>query len=100
LIPRAGKTDYPLRARSHPAYRSKIEIASKGQRTNKTAPPRKTRRADEDLGSIRDEAAIIVLELKRDSMGEMSSLTDLLDGMGCAQYIDKKIAAAILGIVA
>jgi len=51
------------------------------------------------LGSIRDEAAIIALELKRESMDEMSSLTDLLVGMGCAQYTDSKIAAAIPGIL-
>jgi len=51
------------------------------------------------LGSIRDEAAIIALELKRESMDEMSSLTDLLVGMGCAQYTDNKIAAAIPGIL-
>jgi len=36
------------------------------------------------LGSIRDEAAIIALEVKRESMDEMSSLTDLLVEMGCA----------------
>jgi len=51
------------------------------------------------LGSIRDEAAVIALELRRESMDEMSSLTDLLVGMGCAQYTDKEIAAAIPGIV-
>jgi len=51
------------------------------------------------LGSIKDEAAIIALELKRESMDEMSSLTDLLVGMGCAQHTSKEIAAAIPGIV-
>jgi len=51
------------------------------------------------LGSVRDEAAVIALELKRESIDEMSSLTDLLVGMGCAQYTDKKIAAAIPGII-
>jgi len=72
-------------------------MASKGQRTNKNTP-RKTRRI-RVLGSIRDEAAVIALELKRESMDEMSSLTDMLVGMGCAQYTDKEIAAAIPGIV-
>jgi len=51
------------------------------------------------LGSIRDEAAVIALELRRESIDEMSSLTDLLVGMGCAQYTDKEIATAIPGIV-
>jgi len=51
------------------------------------------------LGSIRDEAAIIALELKRESLDEMGSLTDLLIGMGCAQYTDNKIAAAMPGIL-
>jgi len=51
------------------------------------------------LGSIRDEAAIIALELRRESMDEMSSLTDLLVGMGCAQYTNKEIAAALPGIL-
>jgi len=51
------------------------------------------------LGPIRDEAAIIALELKRESMNEMGSITDLLVGMGCAEYTDNKIAAAIPGIL-
>jgi len=51
------------------------------------------------LGSIRDEAAIIALELKRESLDEMSSLTDMLIGMGCAQYTDNKIAVAMPGIL-
>jgi len=51
------------------------------------------------LGSIREEAAVIALELRRESMDEMSSLTDLLIGMGCAQHTDKEIAPAIPGIL-
>jgi len=51
------------------------------------------------LGSIRDEAAIIALELKRESEDEMGSLNDLLIGMGCAQYTDREIAAAVPGIL-
>jgi len=51
------------------------------------------------LDSVRDEAAVIALELKRESINEMGSLTDLLVGMGCAQYTDNKIAAATPGIL-
>jgi len=55
-------------------------MALKSQRTNKAAPE-KTRRMDKDP-RIRDEAAIIALELKRESMDISGSLTDLLVGMG------------------
>lgn len=51
------------------------------------------------VGSINDEAAIIALEPKRESEDEMSSLTELLIGMGCAQHSDTKISPAIPGIL-
>jgi len=51
------------------------------------------------LESIRDEAAIIALELKHESKDEMSSLNDLLIGIECAQHTNEEITAAVSGVL-
>ncbi|KYM98523.1 hypothetical protein ALC62_10764 [Cyphomyrmex costatus] len=51
------------------------------------------------LVSITDKAAVVTLELKRESEDEMSSLKDLLISMGCAQHIDEKIMSTLPGII-
>ncbi|XP_018376445.1 PREDICTED: uncharacterized protein LOC108769757 [Trachymyrmex cornetzi] len=51
------------------------------------------------LESIEDYAAIITLELKRESEDETSSLKDLLISMGCALHTDAKAVPTIPGIL-
>jgi len=85
--------DYPLRARSHPACKNKAKVASKTQRELAKLLLEK-----DGCESIRDEAAIIAPELKRESKDKMSSLNNLLIEMGCAQHTDGEITI-VLGIL-
>ncbi|KYN08460.1 Tudor domain-containing protein 5 [Cyphomyrmex costatus] len=51
------------------------------------------------LEPIQNHAAVITLELKRESEDEMSSLKEMLIATGCAQHTDEKIVSAIPGIL-